>query len=80
MNEEILSRVPGAVAYLAFSTDGKLIDSVSNDTGRLDEGTLDLLGHICVANQAIANMEARGWEGISDITGFTRSTVSFLSA
>jgi len=70
MNEQILSRVPGAVAYFNFSADGKLLNSVSNDPGRLDEATLDLLGHVCVANQAIANMEARGWEGISDITGF----------
>lgn len=70
MNEQILSRVPGALAYFVFSAEGKLLDSVSSDPGRLDQGTLDLLGHVCVANQAIANMEARGWEGISDITGF----------
>ncbi len=70
MNEQILSRVPSAVAYFAYSADGKLIDSVSSDPGRLDQGTLDLLGHVCVANRAIANMEARGWEGISDVTGF----------
>lgn len=70
MNEQILSRVPGALAYFVFSADGKLVDSVSSDPGRLDEGTLDLLGHVCVANRVIANVEARGWEGISDVSGF----------
>ncbi|MHB9020292.1 MAG: DUF2173 family protein [Halothiobacillus sp.] len=70
MNEQILTRVPGALACFTFTRDGQRLDSVSSDPERLDERTLDFLGHVCVADQAIANMEARGWEDVSDITGF----------
>ncbi|OYY74597.1 MAG: hypothetical protein B7Y40_04455 [Gammaproteobacteria bacterium 28-57-27] len=70
MNEHILARVPGALAYFVFSAEGQRLSSVTTDAGRLDESTLDLLGHVCVANKAIANMEMRGWEGVSGIAGF----------
>jgi roadblock/LC7 domain-containing protein len=54
---------------------------VMNDRGelqqhRLAEGTalnetaLDLLAHMCVANNAIATMQARGWEAGSNTKGF----------
>lgn len=70
MNKQILTRVPGALACFTFTKEGQRIDSVSSDPARIDETTLDFLGHVCVADQAIAAMEARGWEGISYVTGF----------
>lgn len=70
MNEHILARVPGAVAYFVFSAEGQRLGGATIDSGRLDDGTLDMLGHVCVANKAIANLAMRGWEGVSGITGF----------
>ncbi|MEW6446427.1 MAG: DUF2173 family protein [Pseudomonadota bacterium] len=66
-----LVQVPGAVAGFKFSPSGDVIESaVKEEEERLDEVTLDLLARICVANRAIANMQARGWEAISDMNGF----------
>jgi len=70
MNEHILARVPGALAFFVFSAEGQRLSSTTTDPLRLDESTLDLLGHVCVANKAIANMEARGWEGAGGMGGF----------
>lgn len=66
-----LVNVPGAIAGFKFSPSGTIVESsIKEGEERLDEVTLDLLGHICVANQAISNMQARGWESISDLKGF----------
>lgn len=65
-----LSSMPGALAAFEFGDDGKLVDSVISDSEIIDEQTLDLLGHLCLANMAIASMQARGWEAMSDVRGF----------
>lgn len=65
-----LSSMPGAVAAFRFDGDGRLEDAVIPDDSVIDRDTLDLLGHLCVANMAIGAMQARGWEGISDVKGF----------
>ena len=65
-----LSSVPGAVAAFHFDEDGRLQDAVIPDEDVIDRDTLDLLGHLCVANMAIGSMQARGWEGMSDVKGF----------
>jgi len=65
-----LSSMPGAVAAFRFDEDGRLEDAVIPDDSVIDRETLDLLGHLCVANMAIGAMQARGWEGMSDVKGF----------
>ncbi len=65
-----LVAVQGALAGFRFSPTGSVLESEIKDTERLDADTLDLLGHVCVANIAVANMQARGWEKISEIKGF----------
>lgn len=65
-----LSSMPGAIAAFRFADDGQLLDSVISDENVIDQDTLDLLGHVCVANMAIGAMQARGWEKMSDISGF----------
>ena len=65
-----LSSMPGAVAAFRFDGDGRLEDAVITDEAAVDRETLDLLGHLCVANMAIGAMQARGWEGMSDVKGF----------
>jgi len=65
-----LCSVPGALAAFRYADNGQLVESqIANDTA-IDQDTLDLLGHLCVANTAIGQMQARGWEGLSDMNGF----------
>lgn len=65
-----LMMLPGAQAAFEMNDRGELQNHVlSNDT-KLDETALDLLAHMCVANIAIATMQARGWEANSDNKGF----------
>lgn len=70
MNLDKMMDLPGALAAFTYSDKGEL------QTHKLREGTeltpqvLDLLAHSCVANQAIASMEARGWEDVTGQTGF----------
>ena len=65
-----LSSMPGAIAAFRFGEDGQLVDSVISNENVIDQDTLDLLGHLCIANMAIGAMQARGWEGMSDLAGF----------
>ncbi|ANJ67900.1 hypothetical protein A9404_11395 [Halothiobacillus diazotrophicus] len=66
-----LTQVPGAIAGFTFSQTGELIESdIKPGNHELDESTLGLLAHICVANMAISNMQATGWEKSSDLKGF----------
>lgn len=65
-----LMDLPGALAAFEFSDRGELgahrIASGSNLTATV----LDLLSHVCVANIAIATMQARGWEQMTGAQGF----------
>lgn len=65
-----LSSMPGVVAAFRFDDDGRLEEAVIPDDSVIDRETLDLLGHLSVANMAIGAMQARGWEGVSDVKGF----------
>lgn len=65
-----LSSAPGALAAFQFDNDGRLVDAEIVDDAVIDRDTLDLLGHLLVANMAIGAMQARGWEGMSDVKGF----------
>ncbi|MDP3126393.1 MAG: DUF2173 family protein, partial [Thiobacillus sp.] len=52
--------LPGAMAAFTYSDKGDLQTHVVREGTELTAQVLDLLAHSCVANQAIANMEARG--------------------
>ncbi|HOP17161.1 MAG: DUF2173 family protein [Sedimenticolaceae bacterium] len=60
----------GAQAAFLMNDRGELQQHVLADGSPLDETALDLLAHMCVANNAIATMQARGWEANSDNKGF----------
>ncbi|NOY66921.1 MAG: DUF2173 family protein [Gammaproteobacteria bacterium] len=62
--------LPGALASFEFTDKGELIKSNFTEGGGLDETALDLLSHVCVANTAIATMQARGWENMTGNKGF----------
>ena len=65
-----LINLPGALAAFAFSDRGELGEHKIAEGSNLDAGILDLLCHVCVANIAIATMQARGWEKMTGAQGF----------
>lgn len=67
---EKLMTLPGAQAAFEMNDRGELQRHVLSDGTSLDETALDLLAHMCVANTAIATMQARGWEAKSPNKGF----------
>lgn len=69
-----LMKLPGALAAFEFSDRGELgayeIAPQIGSGGTLNADSLDLLCHVCVANIAIATMQARGWEKMTGAQGF----------
>jgi len=65
-----LMTLPGAQAAFEMNDRGELQNHVLSEGTSLNETALDLLAHMCVANNAIATMQARGWEASSDSKGF----------
>ncbi|HEY9100405.1 MAG TPA: DUF2173 family protein [Thiobacillus sp.] len=70
MNLDKMMDLPGALAAFTYSDKGELQSHVLREGTELSEQVLDLLAHSCVANQAIASMEARGWEAVTGQGGF----------
>ena len=70
MNLDKMMDLPGALAAFTFSDKGELQSHVLREGTELTPQVLDLLAHSCVANLAIASMEARGWEAVTGQTGF----------
>ena len=70
MNLEKMMDLPGAMAAFTFTDKGILQTHVLREGTELTPQVLDLLAHSCVANLAIANMEARGWEALTGQGGF----------
>ena len=67
---ERLMDVPGILAAFSFSDKGELGEFKIVEGSGLNETALDLLSHVCVANTAIATMQARGWENMTGEGGF----------
>ncbi len=65
-----LMTLKGAIGAFTMTEGGELIDHKVLEGGELNEVILDLLCHVCVANMAIATMQARGWEKMTDMKGF----------
>ncbi|MCL6555817.1 MAG: DUF2173 family protein [Burkholderiales bacterium] len=70
MNLDRLMQVPGAMAAFQYSDKGDLIAHQIREGSELTPQVLDLLAHTCVANLAVATLEARGWEALTGQTGF----------
>lgn len=70
MTLEKMMDLPGAMAAFTFNDRGGLESHVLREDTELTPQVLDLLAHSCVANLAIANMEARGWEALTGQDGF----------
>ena len=65
-----LMSIDGAVGAFRFSAKGELQEHKIAADSNLNESALDLLCHVCVANIAIATMQARGWEQMTGMQGF----------
>ena len=65
-----LMNIDGAVGAFHFSAKGELQAHKIAEDSELNESALDLLCHVCVANMAIASMQARGWEQMTGMQGF----------
>lgn len=70
MNLDNLMQVPGAMAAFQYSDSGELGEHQVKAGTELTPQVLDFLAHTCVANMAIATMEARGWEALTGQKGF----------
>ncbi|MCU0812201.1 MAG: DUF2173 family protein [Thiobacillaceae bacterium] len=70
MNLEKLMELPGALAAFTYSDKGDLQSHAIREGTEITPQVLDLLSRSCVANQAIAGMEARGWEALTGQSGF----------
>ena len=65
-----LMKLDGALAAFDFGNGGELTDSRIADGADIETDVLDLVCHVCVANGAIATMQARGWEKMTQMEGF----------
>jgi roadblock/LC7 domain-containing protein len=70
MNLEKLMDLPGALAAFTYSDKGDLQSHSIREGTEITPQVLDLLSRSCVANLAIAGMEARGWEALTGQAGF----------
>ncbi len=70
MSLDRLMQVPGALAAFQYTDKGDLIAHQVKEGTELTPQVLDLLAHTCVANMAVATLEARGWEALTGQTGF----------
>lgn len=70
MSLDRLMQVPGVLAAFQYSDKGDLIAQQMKEGTELTPQVLDLLAHTCVANMAVATLEARGWEALTGQGGF----------
>ncbi|MEO1768056.1 DUF2173 family protein [Thiobacter aerophilum] len=70
MSLDRLMQVPGALAAFHYTDKGDLVAHQVKEGTELTPQVLDLLAHTCVANLAVATLEARGWEALTGQTGF----------
>lgn len=70
MDLQKLMDLPGALAAFTYTDKGDLQSHVLREGTEITAQMLDLLSRSCVANQAIASMEARGWEALTGQSGF----------
>ncbi len=65
-----LMALDGAIGAFKMTVSGELVDHKTAPDSELNETILDLLCHVCIANMAIATMQARGWEKMTGMEGF----------
>ena len=62
--------LPGALAAFTYTDKGDIKEHRIREGTEITPQILDLLAHSCVANIAVATLEARGWESLTGQKGF----------
>ncbi|CAK0779289.1 DUF2173 family protein [Gammaproteobacteria bacterium] len=70
VNLDQLLDLPGAIAAFEFNERGELRNQRIVPGVGFHDALLDMISHMCVANTAIATMQARGWEQLTGAQGF----------
>lgn len=70
MGIDQLMDLPGTLAAFTYTDKGDLKDHRIREGTEITPQVLDLLAHSCVANVAVATLEARGWEALTGQRGF----------
>jgi roadblock/LC7 domain-containing protein len=70
MDLQKLMELPGALAAFSYTDRGDLQAHLVREGTDITPQMLDLLSRSCVANLAIARMEASGWEALTGQNGF----------
>lgn len=65
-----LMKLNGALAAFEFNDRGELQDSRLGGNQSITTDVLEMVAHVCVANSAIATMQAAGWEKVTGMKGF----------
>ena len=65
-----LMQLKGALAAFEYNDKGEIVTTKIADPDKINDDVIDLLSHVCVANQAIATMQARGWQKVTGMQGF----------
>lgn len=65
-----LMELSGVMAAFTYTDKGDLTSQMIKEGNELTPEVLDLLAHTCIANIAIATMQARGWESLTGQKGF----------
>jgi len=67
---DTLMQLKGALAAFEYNDKGEIVTTKIADESKINNDVIDLLSHVCVANQAIATMQARGWQKVTGMQGF----------
>ena len=70
MDLQKLMDLPGAMAAFTYTDKGELQEHTIREGTEITPQVLGLLTRSCVATQAIAAMEASGWESVTGQGGF----------
>lgn len=70
MTLQQLMDLPGALAAFSYTDKGDITAHRIGEGTEITPQILDLLAHSCVANLAVATLEARGWEALTGQKGF----------
>ena len=62
---------PGVLAAFEFRASGELLGYELRAGSPITAEVLELLANMCAANVSICSMQARGWEKLTGMTGFT---------
>jgi len=65
-----LLRLPGAITVFEFNERGEVREYLCTAELELPVAIIEMISHLCVANTAIATMQARGWEQLTGAQGF----------